>query len=303
MADDNSRRSFLGVLAATAGAASLPRKAAASLAAPTPTAAGEPPTVAAVIETIVSAIPGAPRQDTVDVVKAGDASQTCTGVVTTFLGTLEVLRRAKALGANLVISHEPVFYSHQDRTDWLAGDRVYEAKRRFIEERRLVIWRAHDTWHTLKPDPVTVGTLALLHWERYATAGAEHLCELPPTSVGALASELKRTLGSHGVRYVGDPAQSVRRVALNVGAAGGQTHLRTLRQTDADALLVGELQEWETSEYVRDSNAAGWPKAVIVVGHEASEEAGMRALADWLRPRVPGLAVTHVPAGDAFTYV
>ena len=105
------------------------------------------------IETIVSAIPGAPRADTVDVVKAGDLTQACTGVVTTFLGTLEVLRQAKTLGANLVISHEPVFYSHLDKTDWLAGDRVYEAKRRFIEESRLVVWRAHDTWHTLKPDP------------------------------------------------------------------------------------------------------------------------------------------------------
>jgi putative NIF3 family GTP cyclohydrolase 1 type 2 len=293
MTNDNSRRSFLGVLATAAGAAALPR----------PAAAVDGPTVAAVIETILSAIPGAPRTDTVDVVKAGDASQACTGVVTTFLGTLEVLRQAKALGANLVISHEPVFYSHQDKTDWLAGDRVYEAKRRFIEESRLAVWRAHDTWHTLKPDPVTTGLLAQLRWERYATPGAEHLCELPPTSVGALASELKRTLGSHGVRFVGDPAQSVKRVALGVGAAGGETHLRTLRQTDADALVVGELHEWETSEYVRDSNAAGWPKAVIVVGHGASEEAGMRALADWLRPRVPSLTVTHVPSGDAFTYV
>ncbi len=38
--------------------------------------------------------------------------------------------------------------------------------------------------------------------------------------------------------------------------------------------------------------------AVIVVGHGLSEEAGMAALADWLRQRLPGLPITHVPAGD-----
>jgi hypothetical protein len=97
MAEDNSRRSFLGVLAAAAGTASLPRKAAASIAVPAPTSAGEAPTIAAVIETIVAWIPGAPRANTVDVVKAGDPSQACTGVVTTFLGTLEVLRQVPSV--------------------------------------------------------------------------------------------------------------------------------------------------------------------------------------------------------------
>jgi putative NIF3 family GTP cyclohydrolase 1 type 2 len=223
--------------------------------------------------------------------------------VTTFLGTLDVLRKAKGLAANLVISHEPVFYNHLDKTDWLAGDRVYQAKRRFLDESRLVVWRAHDTWHTLKPDPVTTGTLALLGWERYAKAGSENVCEVPPATVAALAAELKNKLGSHGSRFVGDPALVVRRVGLILGAAGGESQITMLRQTDVDALVVRELHEWETSEYVRDSAAADWPKAVIVVGHEASEEAGMRALADWLRPRVAGVSVTHLPAGDAFTYV
>ena len=303
MTDDSSRRCFLGVLAATAGAAAFPRPAGSTTAplGAAPSNAGL--TIAAVIEAVVSGIPGAPRTNTVDVVKAGDPAQACTGVVTTFLGTLDVLRKAKSLGANLVISHEPVFYNHLDKTDWLAGDRVYQAKRRFLDESRLVVWRAHDTWHTLKPDPVTTGTLALLGWESTAKAGAENVREIPPATLASLAAELKRKLGSHGVRFVGDPALVVRRVTLNLGAAGGESQITMLRQTDVDALVVGELHEWETSEYVRDSAAAGWPKAVIVVGHEASEEAGMRALVDWLRPRVPGVSVTHVPAGDAFTYV
>ena len=30
----------------------------------------------------------------------------------------------------------------------------------------------------------------------------------------------------------------------------------------------------------------------------ASEEGGMAHLADWLRPHLPGIAITHVPSGD-----
>jgi putative NIF3 family GTP cyclohydrolase 1 type 2 len=223
--------------------------------------------------------------------------------VTTFLATLDVLRKSAGLGANLVIAHEPVFYNHLDETDWLAGDRVYEAKRRFIEENRLVVWRAHDSWHSLEPDPVTMGTLKALGWERFAVKGNEHLCDIPPATLASLAATLKQKFGSHGVRFVGDPGLTCRRVALSLGASGRESHIRALRRTDVDALVVGELSEWETSEYVRDSGAAGWPKAVVVVGHAASEEAGMRELALWLRPRFPALSVTHVPTGDAFTYV
>jgi len=294
MTQQSTRRSVLAGLAAAA--ASLPRAARAAQPA-------EAPTIGAVIEGVLSAIPGAPRRDTVDVVKAGDPSQPCTGVVTTFLATLDVLRKAAGAGANLVITHEPVFYNHLDETAWLAGDRVYEAKRRFIGEKRLVVWRAHDSWHSLKPDPVTIGTLKALGWERFAVKGEEELCDIPPATLASLAATLKQRLGSHGVRFVGDPGLACRRVALSLGAAGRETHVRLLRRTDVDALVVGELQEWETSEYVRDSGAAGWPKGVVVVGHAASEEAGMRELADWLRPRQPALTVTHVPAGDAFTYI
>jgi putative NIF3 family GTP cyclohydrolase 1 type 2 len=294
MTQHPTRRSFLAGLAAAA--ASLPLSARAA-------APAEAPTVGAVIEGILSAIPAAPRRDTVDVVKAGDPSQPCTGVVTTFLATLDVLRKAAGAGANLVITHEPVFYNHLDETAWLSGDRVYEAKRRFIDETRLVVWRAHDSWHSLKPDPVTVGTLKALGWEGFAVRGDEELCDIPAATVVSLAATLKQKLGSHGVRFVGDPGLTCRRLALSLGAAGRESHIRLLRRTDVDALIVGELQEWETSEYVRDSGAAGWSKAVVVVGHAASEEAGMRELAEWLRPRHPGLKVTHVPAGDAFTYV
>lgn len=62
-----------------------------------------------VIDTIIAAIPGGRKQETVDTVKTGDPAQPVKGIVTTFLATQEVIERTIALGANLIITHEPTF--------------------------------------------------------------------------------------------------------------------------------------------------------------------------------------------------
>jgi len=104
------------------------------------------------IDTIIASVPGAPFPDTVDTVKLGDAAQDITGIVVTFLATCEVIEQAVQLGANLIITHEPTFYNHRDTTDWLSHHPSYQAKRRLIEESRIVIWRFHDYLHSLPPD-------------------------------------------------------------------------------------------------------------------------------------------------------
>src|SRR4051812_35517297 len=59
------------------------------------------------------------REQTVDTIKAGDRETPVTGIATTMMATFDVLRRAAASGKNLIITHEPTFYSHLDRTDAL----------------------------------------------------------------------------------------------------------------------------------------------------------------------------------------
>ncbi len=54
------------------------------------------------------------------------------------------------------------------------------------------------------------------------------------------------------IRVIGDDKQLCRRIALIPGAAGGQTHLKTVEESNPDVLVVGEVHEWETAEYVRD---------------------------------------------------
>jgi hypothetical protein len=76
-----------------------------------------------------------------------------------------------------------------------------------------------------------------------------------------------------------------------------------LRSEDLDVIVCGEVREWEITEYVRDAVAQGKRRALIVLGHANSEEAGMAWLVDWLRPRFPDVEVTHVGVGDPFHFV
>jgi hypothetical protein len=81
----------------------------------------------------------APVADTVDTVKAGDPSTPVTGIATTFLDTMDVLREANRRGLNLVITHEPTFYNHRDNTVFFSNDPVYQEKLAFIEQHHMVV--------------------------------------------------------------------------------------------------------------------------------------------------------------------
>jgi putative NIF3 family GTP cyclohydrolase 1 type 2 len=76
-----------------------------------------------------------------------------------------------------------------------------------------------------------------------------------------------------------------------------------LRKYEPDLLICGELNEWETSEYVRDARYQGRQLSLVVLGHAVSEEPGMQALVPWLEARLPGVPVKHFASGDPFTWV
>ena len=260
------------------------------------------PTIQSVIDLALAATPYDPAHDTVDTVKTGDPNQPLKGIATTFLASCDVIQRAAAAGANLIITHEPIFYNHLDETDWLQNDPVYQAKRSLIEEHNLVIWRFHDYWHAHHPDGIMVGVIRALGWEDYVDPASPDVYSLPSLTLADLIAQLKQRLGIGQVRMVGDPAMICRHASLMVGSPGGRWQIHALGQPGVDVVICGEINEWEISEYVRDAIHQGAAKALVVIGHEPSEEAGMAYLADWLRERVPGVPITHIPTGNALRF-
>jgi putative NIF3 family GTP cyclohydrolase 1 type 2 len=239
---------------------------------------------------------------TVDTFKAGNPNTPVTGVAVTMMATLDVLQRAAAKGENFVITHEPTFYSHQDGIDALEkqGDAVLAAKEAFIREHHMVVWRFHDHWHMRKPDGIQLGMTKALGWEKFQNAENPHLFTLSETTLGDLAAFLKQRLGINVMRVVGDRDMKVTKIALIPGAAGTDTQVKALERGDVEVVIIGEVPEWETVEYVDDAHAAGMRKGLIMLTHIPSEQAGMEECTTWLKGFVTEVPVEFVAAKQPF---
>lgn len=259
-------------------------------------------TAAEVMQRVIAATGATPPANTVDTLKAGDPNTVVTGVVTTFMDTMPVLMKAVAQGKNLIVTHEPTFYNHPDDLAVLPGDAVVQAKLDYIREHHLVVWRFHDTWHLRKPDGILEGMVEKFGWAAYQDSTDPHLFTLPNKTVGQIAAELKAKTGASAMRVVGDPGMRASGVALLPGASGEVKQVKMLEREDVELLVAGEAREWETVPYVIDAAAQGKHKALILLGHEVSEEAGMENCARWLRTVLPGMPVEFVSAGEPFVW-
>ena len=261
------------------------------------------PTAQQVIARIQARV-GVPwKEPTCDTFKAGDPATPVTGVAVTMFATMDVLRRAVAAGANLVITHEPTFYHHLDECAELAadGDAVLAEKQSFIAQHGLVIWRFHDYWHRRKPDGIAEGMVRVLGWQPFQDAANAPRFTLPATTLAALAADVAQRLGARCLRVIGDPALGLTRAALMPGAPDSLDQMRMLARDDVDVLLTGETREWETVEYARDASEQKRRKALIIIGHVASEEAGMAACATWLQTFLPAtVPITYISTPEPF---
>jgi putative NIF3 family GTP cyclohydrolase 1 type 2 len=252
------------------------------------------------------------KADTVDTFKAGDPSTAVTRIVTTSLASLDVLDHAVKSGANLIITCEPTFYSKADTptppvrrpfgqpTAPLpppVPDPVFSAKDAFLKKHNLVVFRLSDHWRLRNPDPFAQGLADTLGWSKPA-GDAKHI-SIPETSLEALVTHTKKALSSRGgLRVVGDPQLRVREVALLPGSTPIEAAIAAL--PGVDAIIAGEVREWESVEYVRDTNDLGGKKALILTGRIVSEEPGMQLCAQWLKTIVPEVASTSISAGDPY---
>mgnify|MGYP001544907391 CR=1 FL=1 len=296
-----NRRKFVNALIVAGGFFPLLVKSASARGASQP-AGNSGKTVQQIIDMILAEIPGAPFKQTVDTVKAGDANQQVRGIVTTMFPTDAVIEKAAKLGSNFIIAHEPSFYNHLDDTSWLEYDEVYKFKADLLRRNGIAIWRFHDYIHSHRPDGVRMGVLTALGWEKYYDSAKPQVLTIPASRLGDVIDLFKDKLGISKLRFMGDLNQQCKRIAISPGAAGGRPQIETIRREKPDLFVCGELNEWETSEYVRDLRYMGSPTALLVLGHIVSEEPGMQWLVDWLQPKIPAIPITHIPSKDAFTW-
>jgi putative NIF3 family GTP cyclohydrolase 1 type 2 len=295
--NDLNRRKFIETGLKVVGAATL-----LSVPAINVFAAKKDYTVQDIIDLILKEIPAAPFKQTVDTLKSGSGDQKVTGIVTTMFATVEVIRKAVSMKANFIIAHEPTFYNHTDDVNWTGNNEVVKQKQELLKQNGITVWRFHDYWHAYRPDGITYGVLKKTNWLQY-NKNAEITFAIPGASLKQIAEHLKTSLAIEHVRVIGDLSASCRNVALLPGAWGGQKQISTVEKEKPDLVIVGEVHEWETAEYIRDARLLGAKTSLIVLGHSVSEEPGMEWLAESLQPKLQGIKVTHIASQNPFIWV
>lgn len=282
--------------------------------------------ISEVIDKILDYHPHLENYQGCDEYKCGDPEQECTGIVSALVPTVEVIRKAAALGCNLIIAHEPISYQTPDFPEWKGRfpNRVYEEKQQLLKETGIVVWRDHDHMHAHQPDSIFTGVIRYMGWEEYYQPSEgifTYKFSLPETTVGELAQYIKQKLNLNGLRYMGNDSDRISKVAM-VGHlypnsffpdgmdADGYYHdysmeiIRQMEDGSIQAIIPGEIIEWTALSYIRDAVAEGKPMACYNIGHFAWEELGMKYAADWIRELVgKAVPVFYVPTGDAFSYI
>jgi putative NIF3 family GTP cyclohydrolase 1 type 2 len=240
------------------------------------------------------------RAQTVDNIIAGSAETPVKGIATTMMATLDVVQRAASAGRNMVITHEPTFFSHQDKTDTLKDDATYQFKLDFLAKHEMVVFHFHDHWHARRPDGIATGMARELGWEKNVDPQNARQFLFDAIPLARFAKEIQSKLKIRVMRVVGDPAMLVSRVAASWGNVSLNPGIPLLSQPGVDVLVLGETHEWELVEYAQDMISSGKKKALIILGHVVSEQAGMKYCAEWMRSFITEVPVEFIAAEEPY---
>jgi putative NIF3 family GTP cyclohydrolase 1 type 2 len=234
-----------------------------------------------------------------DIFKVGNPDVQVKGIATTCMGTFDLIQRCHAAGLNMIVTHEPTFWSDAEAID-LSADPVNKIKVDYCMKNDMVVWRFHDHWHARKPDMESWGGL---HGMGLGPAkvedfkGPEAVYTIPETTLGELALRVRKGLYGNSFRVVGNPNAKVSRIAMGVGSGFPRF------SKDVDVVIGGETGETggaDNTGYALDAMALGMNKGLIILGHVVSEEPGMEYAATWLKTFLPGMPIQFIRAKEPF---
>ena len=261
-------------------------------------------TIDSIVKKILDYHPELPDYNGCDGYKSGDPSKECTGIACALVPTIDVIRKTAELGCNFLYIHEVSYYLTPDFPEWRGGfrNKIYEEKRRLLDENGIVVFRDHDHTHAHQPDGIFTGVIKYLGWEPYQIEKLSiphgYLFDLPETTVEELNAHLMEKIDMRGTRYIGRPDAKVSRVAivahLYPNAFGEEKEengiytdysteiIRLMEEEGVQVIIPGEIIEWNLLSYIADAAMLGKNVACLNIGHFNFEELGAKYAADWI---------------------
>ena len=185
--------------------------------------------------------------------------------------TLDVLEHARQLGANLILSHHPMFLRgvHTLREDLVKG-----AEAGFAIKSQIAVFSAHtnadfvsDGVSQTLAKALGLGSLNFLDLEtKQGVTGT--LSE--PTTLLNFARAAAKALPSvaQGIKVSGDPDRLISRVGLVAGA--GDSYLDIAQSANLDLFITSDLRHHPSQDFIEQGKLGSGP-ALMDIAHWAAE--------------------------------
>jgi putative NIF3 family GTP cyclohydrolase 1 type 2 len=243
-------------------------------------------------------------EKTVDRIIIGNPETEIIKIGTAWTPYWDICRQAIAQGINVLVVHEPTFYTHWD----LDGESLYPEtiaeKKRWLEETGLVIIRCHDVLDKIQTAfgiPFAFGhALGFADADLLRANTYYNVYRVEPTPALEVARRIAQSLkylGQPGVGFYGDGARMVESVGLGTGMICNPIDFASL-QPDMVIVINDAIRTWTQGEFSRDT---GLP--MVVIDHGTSEEFGVKALHDHLVTAFPELEIIHFQQGCSYQWI
>ena len=252
---------------------------------------------------------------TVDRIIIGDAETKVKKIGTCWMPYWETCKKAVESGVNVLVTHEPTFYTHWD-LDEKQGDyykspeftknkylELVDRKKKWINENGLVIIRNHDTMDALKEVgiPFALGQfLGFSNDEIISSRTYYNVYKVesqPAENVAGMIAQKLAHLGQPGVAFYGNPEYPVSSVGIGTGCICDPMYFADLKP-DMFVAIDDVVRTWTQTTFASDS---GQP--LIVINHGTSEEAGMRMLNQIIKMQFPKVETIHFEQGCSYKWI
>jgi putative NIF3 family GTP cyclohydrolase 1 type 2 len=252
---------------------------------------------------------------TVDRIIIGNPDTKVKKIGTCWMSTWEACKKAVESGVNVLITHEPTFYTHRDLDEvpgFLERSSEYtrqqyleqiEKKKNWIDENRLVIIRNHDTLDALQEKGIPFAFGEFLGFSKNDIIASRTYYNvykfntLPAASFARMLAGKLKQLGQPGVAFYGDPQRMVSSVGLGTGWICDPMDYADLKP-DVFVAIDDVIRTHIQTVYAEDT---GHP--LIVINHGVSEEMGIRSLNRIIKERYPEIEVKHFSQGCTYDWI
>lgn len=255
------------------------------------------------------------NEPSVDRIIIGNPETKINIIGTAWMPYWNTLKKAKKQGVNVMVVHEPTFYTHWDldatNGDYLSApekgkDNYLEqvkAKQKWIEQNEMVVIRCHDVLDKISGYgiPFALGRAIGLNKDDMVRSKTYYnVYKIKPTPANEIAQKIARklkTAGQPGVAFYGDENFNVETIGLGTGCICNPLNFMDLNP-DLYIAIDDSINTWTQTTFAEDTG-----KPLVVINHGTSEEFGVAELSEQLKLNLTNYEVIHFKQGCSYKWI